>query len=79
MFADMRSRKNILIDAWIRARERDGVKALSDATNIPTSSIMKIRAGRIPQDPLKREALARALGVKESELFPAPTGRSRAS
>jgi len=68
-----------LIDAWIKEKGRDGIKQLSDASEIPTSSLSKIRTGRVPQDPLKRQSLARALGVQESELFPAPTGKSRAS
>jgi hypothetical protein len=69
----------IVMDQWIRAAGRDGLKQLSDATKIPTSSLSKIRNGRVPQNPLVRESLCKALGFKESELFPAPTGKSRAS
>jgi transcriptional regulator with XRE-family HTH domain len=68
-----------LIAKWIKRQGRDGVRALAEKTNIPTSSICKIRGGRIPQDPIKRELLAKALGVKESELFPVTAGKSRAS
>ena len=69
----------LVMDEWIKSRGRDGIKQLSDATKIPTSSLSKIRNGRIPKDPLKRESLARVLGYDEAELFPAPTGKSRAS
>lgn len=75
----MKVKLKIVMDEWIKAAGRDGIKALSDATKIPTSSLSKIRNGRPLIDPLKRESLARVLGYKESELFPAPTGKSRAS
>ncbi len=68
-----------LISAFIKKQERDGIRVLSELSKIPTSSISKIRAGRVPKDPLKREALAEALGVEESELFPSAKGKSRAS
>lgn len=68
-----------LISQWIKEQERDGVRVLAEITDIPTSSIHKIRAGRVPKDPLKRAALAEALGVSESELFPSPKGKGRAS
>lgn len=74
-----RTVKKELIRSWIKKQERDGVKALSDRSNITTSSILKIRAGRVPKDPLKRKALAEAIGVSESELFPLIKGKSRAS
>lgn len=66
---------------WIKAAGRDGIKQLSDATGIPTSSLSKIRSGRIPQDPLKRKALSKVLGVEESVLFPSvgAVGKIRAS
>lgn len=69
----------IVMDRWIKTAGRDGLKQLSDATKIPTSSLSKIRNGRVPQNPLIRESLARVLGFKETELFPVTAGKSRAS
>lgn len=75
----MATKLKIVMDAWIKSAGRDGLKQLSDATKITTSSLSKIRSGRIPKDPLKRESLARVLGYGESELFPVTAGKSRAS
>lgn len=79
LFVMERTVRKDLINKFIKEQERDGVRVLSERTKIPTSSICKIRAGRVPKDPLKRDALAEALGVLESELFPCAKGKSRAS
>jgi len=68
-----------LMNEWIAKNRPDGIRKLAEATAIPTSSLQKIRAGREVLNPLMRKSLAEVLGAKESELFPAPTGKSRAS
>lgn len=68
-----------LIDAWIKENRPDGIGKLARESRIPTHSLEKIRQGRAIKDPLKRESLAGVLGVPESELFPVPAGKSRAS
>lgn len=75
----MSNRRNELITKWIKANKPNGLGKLSMATSIPTGSLSQIRAGRIIQDELKRASLARVLGVPESELFPSPKGKNRAS
>lgn len=60
-----------LIDFWISEAGRDGITKLANKSKIPASSISKIRNGRVPKDRDQREKLAKAIGVKESELFPA--------
>jgi hypothetical protein len=68
-----------IIDRWVKANKPDGIGKLARESEIPTGSLSKIRAGRPLQNPLLRRSLARALGVKESELFPSDQGKSRAS
>lgn len=67
-----------LIDAWCEGK-RDAITQLAIETRIPAGSLQKIRAGRVCQSPLYREALASALGVTEDELFPVVPGKTRAS
>lgn len=75
-----RSVRRELIDEWIRSQPRDGVGELAKKSNVPTGSISKIRNGRVPKNVLIRRALAKALGVTESELFPIlADGKVRAS
>jgi hypothetical protein len=72
----------IPIDEWIKEAYPNGLYKLSERSQIPASTLTKIRLGTfVPKNPARRKELANALGVKESELFiPAPTGkRSRAS
>lgn len=57
------------IDRWVRANKPGGIGRLAELTEIPVESLKKIRTERPIQDPLKMKSLARALGVKESELF----------
>lgn len=72
--------KRELIDAWVKHAYPNGIYKLSDATNIPVASLQKIRLGTfVPKAPDRRKALARVLGVEESELFPGDAGKSRAS
>lgn len=59
-----------LINAWIKKQGRDGITKLAIASDIPSGSLSKIRAGRVPVKPTSREKLARVLGVKEDVLFP---------
>ncbi len=69
-----------LIDQWIKDAYPNGLYKLSEKSGIPMGSITQIRIGAfVPKAPDRRRKLAEALGVKESELFPAPTGKSRAS
>jgi hypothetical protein len=69
-----------LIDQWIKDAYPNGLYKLSEASNIPVNSLTKIRLGTfIPRDPNRRRSLAEALNVEESDLFPASTGKSRAS
>lgn len=68
-----------LIDTWVKANKPDGIGKLARKTEIPSTSLQKIRAGRALVSPLYRKALAQVLGVKESELFPSDQGKSRAS
>jgi hypothetical protein len=71
--------KRELIDRWIKDAYPNGLYKLSIDSKIPVNSLTKIRLGTfIPKDPNTREALAKVLGCKESELFPA-SGKSRAS
>lgn len=80
----MKSKLNrALVIEW---KERVG--GLSHATEIimsrlgcSVSKADKIASGRYPSVPtqLERRALAKLMEVEESELFPAPTGKSRAS
>ena len=76
-----RTVKREIIDFWIAEAGRDGVGQLATKSGVPTSSISKIRAGRVPKNRQDREKLAKALGVKESELFPvvSASGNTRAS
>jgi hypothetical protein len=68
------------IDQWIREAYPNGLYKLSEASGIPANSLSKIRLGTwVPKDPRARKDLAKAIGCEESELFPAPTGKSRAS
>lgn len=71
--------KRELIDRWVSEAYPNGLYKLSEASKIPANSLSKIRLGWVPKNPHKRKDLANALGVQESELFPASTGRSRAS
>ncbi len=77
----MRTVRRELIDSWISEAGKNAVTKLSIKSDVPHSSIEKIRAGRVPKDRDIRERLAKALGVKESELFPVvpATGDTRAS
>lgn len=68
-----------LIDSWISEAGRNGLTKLSNKSNVPASSLSKIRTGRVPKDRDQREALASAIGVEESVLFPPARGNSRAS
>jgi transcriptional regulator with XRE-family HTH domain len=74
----MKVRKE-LIEGWIEAHRPYGLDKLSRAAEISSGSLQKIRQGRSLVNPHARERLAKALGVKESELSPATTGKSRAS
>jgi hypothetical protein len=66
-----RTVKRELIDEWVREAGRDGVGQLARKSNVPTGSISKIRNGRVPKNVLIRQALAKAIGVSEKDLFPA--------
>lgn len=70
-----------MIDGWISEAGRDGITKLANKSKVPSSSISKIRTGRVPKDRDQRERLARAIGVEESVLFPVvgATGAIRAS
>ena len=68
-----------LIDKWIKDAYPNGLYKLSEVSGIPAHSIAKIRLGWVPKNPLRRNDLAEALGVTESELFPVSAGKSRAS
>lgn len=63
-----------LIDQWISEAGRDGITKLANKSGVPSSSISKIRTGRVPKDRDQREKLASALGVKERKLFPVLQG-----
>jgi len=68
-----------VIDWWVLENGPDGVAKLAAASGVSSSMISKIRTGRVPVRPLTRRALAQALDVEESELFPVTAGKSRAS
>lgn len=69
-----------LIDRWVKEAYPNGLFKLSEKSHIPVESLKKIRLGTfVPKAADRRQSLADALGVLESELFPAPTGKSRAS
>jgi len=67
------------IDAWIDKNYPNALAKLSIATGsvLTTSSISKIRAGRVPVSAMKRQRLAEALGVSEDRLFPILTARKK--
>jgi len=58
-----------LIDKWIEDNSPDGIGKLGMLSKIPTNSLAKLRLGWVPKDILKRESLARVLGVAHDELF----------
>jgi hypothetical protein len=69
-----------LIDRWIQEAYPNGLYKLSERSRIPVNSLTKIRLGTfVPKNPDRRKDLADVLGVKESELFPVPAGKNRAS
>lgn len=68
-----------LIDVWIKMNRPHGLDKLAQKSEIPCASISKMRQGRAPLNIHTRRRLAAALDVKESELFPEPTGKSRDS
>lgn len=68
-----------LIDKWIKDAYPNGLYKLSEASNIPANSLIKIRLGWVPKNPHRRRELAEVLGVSEAELFPVTAGKSKAS
>jgi hypothetical protein len=69
-----------LIDSWIKEAYPDGLYKLAQVSKIPANSLSKIRLGWVPRNPNKRQDLAKALGVKECQLFPVlPDKKEKAS
>lgn len=69
-----------ILDEWINEAYPNALKKLSDKSDVPVNSISKIRNGRVPKSEKQRRQLAKAVGVKESELFPVlPDGEEQAS
>jgi len=68
-----------LIDTWVQENGPDGVSKLALKSGVSSSMISKVRVGRVPFKIITRRALAVAIGVEESALFPDVRGRSKAS
>jgi hypothetical protein len=81
LFLDMKKTvKREYIDEWIKEAYPNGLYKLSEKTKIPVNSLTKIRLGTwIPRNPERLKALADALGVEESVLFPVGAGKGKAS
>ena len=62
--------KRELIDQWVFENGPDGVAKLAVKSGVSSSLISKIRVGRVPVKPITKRALAKAMGVKEEDLFP---------
>lgn len=67
------------IDGWVHTHRPDGIGKLAMATEIPSTSLQKVRQGRPLIDPAARKRLIRVIGGKESDLFSGDTEESRAS
>jgi hypothetical protein len=63
------------IDRWVKEAYPNGLYKLAQATNIPVNSLTKIRLGWVPKNEVKRQDLAKVLGVEESQIFPPLPGR----
>lgn len=66
----MRRVNRKIIDEWVLENGPEGVEKLAKKSGISSSMISKIRVGRVPIRPIFRRSLAKALGVKEDQLFP---------
>lgn len=68
-----------IIDTWIKQNRPDGIAKLANKSLVPSNTIAKVRVGNVPRSELIRGALAEALDVKESELFPDKSEDQKAS
>jgi len=68
-----------IIDEWLDEKYPNAMTKLSAASDVPASSIAKIRNGRVPKNADHRKKLAEALGVDEPTLFPVLEDREQAS
>jgi hypothetical protein len=61
--------------------DAEATKLVMSCLKCSPSKAAKVASGHYPSSPrpLEREALARLVGVEESELFPVAAGKSRAS
>ena len=66
-----------IINGWIDRNGPDGITQLAYKSGVSSSTISKLRGGRIPTKASTRLAICRAIGVSEDELFPvaATTGK----
>lgn len=58
------------IDNWVAENYPDAITKLASKSEVPASSIVKIRNGRVPKNADYRRRLADKLGISEDELFP---------
>lgn len=66
----MKTVNRSIIDKWIKKNGPDGIAKLANKSLVPSNTIAKVRVGKVPKSELIRDALARALDVLESDLFP---------
>lgn len=72
---------NMLIADWVAANEPNAVeklalKASESGVSVSASCVRMARSGHIPR-PARRKALAEAMGVPESVLFPPAAGQKK--
>jgi len=70
-----RSVNSILIRNWIDANGPSGLARLSLRSNVSTSKIWLATVGEAPKKESTQQKLAKALGVRHSELFPEIKGK----
>lgn len=66
----MKTVNRTIIDKWIKKNGPDGISKLANKSMVPSNTISKVRTGVVPKSDLIRNALAGALEVSESDLFP---------
>ena len=65
-----RTVKTEILIRWVQENGPDGLVRLALKAQVSHSLLAKVRVGRVPKKPLTRQLIARAMGLKEDDVFP---------